>query len=1235
MDKWTAQQRLAIDTDGRDVLVTASAGTGKTSVLAARCLRLLADAKAGIDVRQMLVLTFTNAAAEEMRTRIAASLREECRRSGEKRLKRQLMLIDAADIGTIDSFCQRLVREHFYRLGIDPAVTLIDEDEQRLLRARILEETVAWAWQQANLVEGLCELLADRNITGNGYNFLQHIVAISEYLDGVADRSDWCARAVAINQLAGDAARELAGHEMELLRSKLQMCREQVIFAMSMDQRLAGGHWQDALSDDRLACIDKCIGLAAKGDAKGVAVAIGEYKDGKHSFARRPKGMDEETRDLIQEPANKAMAAFVKLKDLAILNPDYATIVGGATSRQSTILIELVKRFDHLYQESKRKANCLDFGDLEHLAARLLQDGGKPSDIATKLRSRYKAIFVDEYQDINSVQKQILSLLTAGRNVFAVGDVKQSIYAFRGAVPEIFLNDLKAAENTPEDAQRVDLTGNFRSRREVLDLVNAVFGRLMSSSVAGIDYDERARLTGQFRYEPLHSSDSAVELHLIDASAAAEGPEAAEDTAGADDSDTRDKVTKGQAEAALIAQRIRQMVGGGRQKPAFDIFDKDTGTYRPVECRDIVILMRSLGGANDLAEVLSLAGIPVHSQSGVGYFETTEITDCLALLKVLDNPQNDIELAAVLRSPMFGVTDTQLLQIRLSGKADEAGRKPSFSQLVAAYVRTGADEMLRSRLVAIFETLHRWRLLASRETIANMLWQAFRETGYLSFVAGLPKGRQRRANLLDLHSRAVQFAGFATASGASLGAFVEFIQKLMEEGGDYKPADVMAPGENTVRIMSVHKSKGLEFPVVFLAGLEKRFNFQDASGECLFDSRTTLGLGIVDGRKHARLRSMTGEVIAAKKLADGVAEEMRVLYVALTRARERLVLTATGQKRACRKILLNGAQVDGVLPQWIVASCRSSLEWLLYAMSRCRELHDAFGTGQDVAPDAAPLLHVTVLGAREQDSLAESVTSIRQIHRVPIKTGETQDGHGSAIAGLVHSVSDSLRWQYKWRPLTETPAKMSVTQLTHMGDEYAAIDISTALDRMPAAMADKPHDSIEARTLGTATHMVMQSLDMGSTLNDAAVKETIAELVNKGAITSTAAAAIDTAGIIGFFRTEPGRVVRDNPAAVLREWPFTFAMPVTEYAPMTSTAAGEDSIIIQGIIDLLVPLAGKIVIIDFKTDRISKAQVQGRAEVYSQQLRLYARAARAILNATVSEEWLYFLNCSTAVKLGR
>jgi ATP-dependent helicase/nuclease subunit A len=671
----------------------------------------------------------------------------------------------------------------------------------------------------------------------------------------------------------------------------------------------------------------------------------------------KPKDLPKELGELVHEAEKSAFEPFGKLPSLSVLNPDYLDRIGPAVSIQSCALIDLVQKFDQLYGQAKRALNCLDFADLEHYALKLVADRTPdgalaPSATALALRAKYKYIFVDEYQDINPVQQAILDALSSGDNLFVVGDVKQSIYAWRGAEPQIFLDRLKPA--SPGHAKtgkglRVDLNANWRSAPAILNFINRLFARIMTVPFAKIDYDESAELKPAPADESGAAGDSGdkplVEICMLD-------EKNRDDVADAEQQDADeaeqvpDVVTSRRRQAAMIARRIKQMVGAETGRAEFQIFDKEEKRPRDVDYRDIVVLMRSPAKrANDYVEVLRLAGVPVSCEATAGYFEATEISDMLCLLKILDNPQRDIELAAVLRSPFFNVADTELAKIKLHGKKNS--NHGSFYNSVLEYSESGGDAGLAARIAEILIQIEHWRTAARRGSIADMIWRIYRSTNYLSFVSALPSGQARRANLLKLHDRAIQFEGFVASFGIpSLRRFVEFVEKLQERGQDWSPAEPTACAGNAVRILSVHKSKGLEFPVVFLAELESRFNKKDIYADCLADAEDTLGLQIIDRKSNSKLHSLAHEVIAQTRLATMLAEEMRILYVATTRARERLILTASQKRKACTEIVTNGFYFgEGPLPAWLLGACQSPLDWILYAFSDRKALHEAFQTG--------------------------------------------------------------------------------------------------------------------------------------------------------------------------------------------------------------------------------------------------------------------------------------------------
>ena len=831
--KWTEQQKRAITARGSDVLVTASAGTGKTAVLSGRCVDIVGDKT---DVWSMLVLTFTEMAAEQMRSRIAEQLRDAFLKNQDPHLRHQLILLQGADISTIHSFCKRLITEYFYKLGLDPTFRVIDADEARLLKAEVLEKTINWAWEQSNLVPALQQLLSRRDLRTND-GFLAKVIELSDFLDTVVSRQNWYERATRLAEVANPFTTELGRKQKQIIAEKLDHILSQLRHARKLYQNeIPDGQWCAECDDTFIKPVAQCIELLKADDWDRCAAQIKNFRKPR---VNKPKEPAKTVAELIQKTIKNAVDSFERLSELAIVNPDYLDKVSGSASLQTKVLVELVKKFEGFYRDAKRAINCLDFADLEHYALKLLTDEKSsdgelsPSETALALRRRYKYIFVDEYQDINPVQQSILDMLSCEGNVFVVGDVKQSIYAWRGAKPEIFIKRLKPASvelaKVP-NGLRVDLNANFRSAKGILDFVNKIFTRIMTASFANIDYDESAKLRpaleGESKAQAPGDSKPVVEFHILDEAGSVQDVQNEEkiESSGYENTSV---VTARQRQAAMISRRIRQIVGVDTGKCEFQIYDKHQECMRDVEYRDIVILMRSLAKkASDYVEVLRLAGVPVSCEATAGYFEATEISDVVALLKVLDNPQRDIELAAVLRSPFFKISDTELAKIKIHCKTDE--RDKNFYSCVVEYCNNGWDVKLAEKLKEILVVIERWRTVARRGNLADLIWQIYRQTGFLSFVSALPNGQARRANLLKLHDRAIQFEGFVSSAGnLSLTRFVEFIEKLQEVGQDWAPAEPDAAAGNAVRILSVHKSKGLEFPVVFVAERDSQFNKRD------------------------------------------------------------------------------------------------------------------------------------------------------------------------------------------------------------------------------------------------------------------------------------------------------------------------------------------------------------------------------------------------------------------------
>ncbi len=1247
--KWTSQQARAIEARDSDVLVTASAGTGKTSVLSGRCVDIISDELLRGDVLSMLVLTFTNAAAEQMRTRIAEQLRAACARTGRRHLRLQLLLLGGADISTIHSFCKRLITEHFYELELDPMFRVIETDEAMLLKAQALEQAIDWAWGQSNLVETLQQLLYRRNLQPAG-GFLSRIIDLSDYLDSVVWRDNWYERARLLAEAVEPLTGRLGERQRKIIADKLQQILNQIGYAQRLyKEQEPDGSWAQKWQEGFVETVAGCVKLSGAGDWVGCAEQIRSYRK-PSNLQYKPNGLDGPIGQAIRDTADAAKKDFDALAALAVVNPDYLDRVAPAVRRQTALLLELVRRFEHFYSRAKRAVGCLDFADLEHYALRLLTDKSStdeklvPSDTALVLRKKYKYIFVDEYQDINSVQKAILDMLSSEANVFVVGDVKQSIYAFRGAEPKIFAGQLTKASAEPKDASdalRVDLNTNWRSKKGILDFVNRIFERIMKGGLADIDYDESAKLTPGDRQAT--DAEDVVELHILDQQSTDENRD---DAAKADYDTASGKmgfISSRQRQAALIAQRIRRLVGADTGRAEFQIYDEQLKRPRDLEYADIVILMRSPAKrANEYAQVLQLAGVPVSCELGSGYFEATEVSDVLSLLKVLDNPCRDIELAAVLRSGFFALSDSELAEIKIRSVATE--QVADFYDCITWYCSNGPDANLAERLEDILGSLERWRALARRGCLAELIWQIYRDSGLLSRVSALVNGRSRRGNLLKLHDRAIEFEGFvSTAAVPSLGRFVAFIEKLSETGRQWSGARPQSQGKNAVRIMSVHKAKGLEFSVVILAELDSSFSSRDFAGDCLIDSDGLLGLRIIDVGANARLDSIGYQVIEEQRKKTLLAEEMRILYVALTRARERLILTGCAKKNRCRKIISSGLLFgDGPVADWQLRRCRSHLDWILYALSSQQGLHRAFETtlAEKCSDDEASFA-LKVYGGAELEQLSEYINKLKLRKSAVSDRPGRISGPVAAEPELLAKVKENLAWQYRYAALASLPAKQSVAELTHRGDEYVRIDYSRALQRRPRAVLTAQTgltEAVDARLLGTAAHLVISSLDLSKPVNQRSVESTLEKLVAKDSMNETLAQLIDVKSIVKFFETDLGTAALDSANTVYREWPFTFALAACEFSNLsresrTTSHETRDTIIVQGIIDMLIKTPKGLIVIDFKTDNVTTEEIADRAGVYRAQLDYYGRAASTILKNKLLAKWLYFLTPGCATKV--
>jgi ATP-dependent helicase/nuclease subunit A len=1263
-NKWTDEQLTAINARDCNLLVAAAAGAGKTAVLVERLIRRITDSQDPVDVDRLLVVTFTKAAAAEMKERIGLAIARELNKNPDSRhLNRQVTLLNRASVTTLHSFCLDVLRRYFYRIDLDPAFRVADDTEAALLKAETLEDLFEERYAVGDgdflaLVDAYGGDRDDGRLAGmvlNLYEFSNSNPWPAAWLDSLAGHYE-PAEGTVIDQLPWIAA------VRDWVRLQLTGCRS----ALEQAARLVRSPGGPAVYLDNILADSQLINeLTAAGSWEQQYQAFSACKFSQ--LKRCGKDVDEGLKDRVKKLRDEVKAKIKKLGEEFFSRPPVELL---ADLRRVAPLVKtlagLTLEFAGRYRQAKAARILVDFADLEHCCLEVLLESGSgpehiiPSPVALELREYFAEVLVDEYQDINAVQETILRLVsrqeTPTPNMFMVGDVKQSIYRFRLAEPALFLEKYR---NYPREAGDpdlgVDLARNFRSRQEVVDAVNFVFRQLMTEQAGEIAYDEKAELVCGAHYLPgcegVMTAAGPVELHLIEKQAAGGGAAEADDgewdgIAGVseDDGPAVDGSGAGNTlaeeladmdaarqEARIVARRIRQLVHGTTDNPGPEacVFDKGVGGYRPVQYGDIVVLMRAPGSAaNIYLEEFRQAGIPAYADVGSGYFAATEVEVMMALLKVVDNPRQDIPLAAVLRSPVVGLTGEELAAIRLAVSGDfyDALRYKAENPLQ----ETGS-EPLQQKISAFLTRLDQWRTLARQGSLADLIWRLYNDTGYYAYVGCMPGGAQRQANLRALYDRARQYEA-TTFRG--LFRFLRFVEKFRESGHDLGAARALGENEDVVRVMSIHKSKGLEFPVVIVAGLGKQFNVSDLREPALLHKELGIGLPVVDTELRLTYPSIAWEAIKRRLHFEMLAEEMRILYVALTRAREKLILVGSVRDltksavRWCEHVSYPGWQ----LPDAELVTGRTFLDWLGPVVARHpdglplrRLAMTADEPGMPIAADPSrwqvffwnPADCIPVMEEAPADP-AEAMARVREL--TPVEAG----------AGCVETVDRYLSWQYPYMNIVGKPAKAAVTEVKRRfagedddGPEGAArVKALTARPRFLQGTT-----GLTAAERGSAMHLVMQHLDLAGDLTTEGIKTQLAGMLARELLTAEQAAAIDTAAIAGFFAGAVGRRVLQAAAfkasAVKRELPFTMAVPAGQIYPDIPADNG-DKVLVQGVIDCLIEEGDGLVLIDYKTDRVTPETIAALTAGYRGQMNLYARAVETVLNRPVRERYLYF-----------
>lgn len=1191
---WTKEQKDVIDVRGKQVLVSAAAGSGKTAVLVERICSLVCGEREGdtpLDVDKLLVVTFTNAAAAEMRERIGLRLEKKLEEDPENvHLQKQQTLIHNAQISTIHSFCQYVIRNYFHQLDLDPAFRIGDEGELKLLKSDVLKELLEDQYAQKR--ESFLTFV-ETYATGKRDEGLEELILqVYEQAISYPYPKRWLEDCRRLYRVRTKEELTQTGW-MQFLLSFCKTSVENLQGLIQTAKKICGEPqgpymYLDALQSDALLLKELAAGL----DYESYRQALTEVK-----FARLSSKKDAE---VSEEKKNfvKNLREILK-KRLSVLKEEYFadSLEELLEQLEKTApiveeLLFLTSAFADLYQEKKRAKNLADFSDLEHLALEILVKDVKETsngleitvtDAARELSEQYAHIMIDEYQDSNLIQEIVLnsvSKTTGGDpNVFMVGDVKQSIYRFRLARPELFMDKYHRYPTLEGEKEiRIDLHKNFRSRQEVITAVNDVFAQLMIPEVGGILYDEDAALyLGSAMPVAEESSMNQPEFLLVDLDEE-ELSEEAQD------------LTARELEAAAAADCIKRILKHNK------VWDKELGDFRPARYSDIVILMRGLSGWGDVfANVLNAEGIPAHTESRTGYFTTTEIQTILNLLRVVDNPRQDIALAAVLKSMIGGFSDRELALVK-----SQFPKRPFYEACMRFEELPEELEGIRAKLAKFYENLDRYRSKAEYLSIHEFLLYVINDTGYGDYLAAQAAGEQREANVNMLLQKAI---AFETTSYRGLFHFVRYIEQLQNYKEDFGEASLTGENENAVRIMTIHKSKGLEFPIVLVVGLGKSFNRNDSRKSMAIHPDLGLGVDEVNLTKRVKKPMLSKRILQKALDLEMLGEELRVLYVAFTRAQEKLILMG-GVKNLDKKVE-NSTMREGqkTLSFLELANASTYMDWLIPVIA-----------GKETTPFAMQRI---VPEAQLETAIEEQAELEEQ--RMCLESGKLEGDEAYAKA-----LERYLGFRYPYEEETSLRVKLSVSELKLAGqaEEEDAETFLYPQDEMipyiPKFMQDNQPAGGAAR--GTAYHRALECLDISGLYHSERVKEALEQLVKEGKLDREQADLIRPYDIYLFAQTELGkRMAKARQTNTLHtEQPFVIQVPAYE---LGFGYQSDQPVLVQGIIDAYFTEEDELLIVDYKTDFVRE-----RGELlkkYKKQLDYYGTALERLAGKKVKEKLIY------------
>lgn len=1189
---WTKEQREAIEYRGENILLAAAAGSGKTAVLVQRIIELICKEKNPLDINRLLVLTFTDAAAKEMREKISDAVEKALKENPDNQhLQKQRLLMHSASISTIHSFCLNILKNNIHMTNLPASFSLISETENKMMIAESLDGVLERFYGKIDKDWSIADLVMGYGGIKNDNTLRETALSLFNFSRSMANPAAWLNGSVREFKRVKDT-RSLKG---TLWQKWLKEKTDRACFEIAdiyrdikgeIENKLGSDHPYSAFFAEEEASLKRVFDHMDMEDYALVRAALDTF-----DFARLPSGRrGTEGEILAAQEKVKALRGLAKtvisnlwdfyripseemIDRIAKLYPIFRTL-------KNIVLVT-----DRAYTKKKREKNYLDFSDLEHEALKLIS---KNPSVAEALREKYEEILIDEYQDTNHIQDTIFQTVSRdNHNIFMVGDLKQSIYAFRNAVPRLFADKYFDYNQDGGSGHLIRLFKNFRSRSQVVDTVNYIFRGIMNPNVGDVDYTEEEYLIQGASY-PQNPDDGAFtpEFHFI--------------CSNGEVKEESERLSKRELEASLAAKRIREMIDGKMQ-----VFDKVRQIMRPVEYRDIVVLMRNTKTAAPIfEEVFEGCSIPVYTEVGKSYLNSPEVQTVLSFLQIIDNPRQDIPLIAVMRSPIWGFSPEELAKMRAECK------EGCFFDAVCSYAKSG-DEKTQN-----FQAeLKKLRKCAETEGTERLIWRIYYEYGYYAYAGAQARGAIRQANLRLLFERAAEFEHTALSG---LFSFMNYIETIRSQGDDLTPAKALSDGDNVVRIMTIHKSKGLEFPVVILADCDHEFNLSDLNKNIIWNTDTGLAGDFVDTRMRVRYPTLPRDVVAAKTKSELFSEEMRLLYVAYTRAREKLItICSFKQTKSGPSLPLYDEQMR-VKPAY-VGSKRCFKDWIVAAIAthpKAGSLREYFGF-----EGLVPICHADF---DIETYIYESQQEITLPTGVEAASETTE---GAVFENIDQEIKARLNFVYRGEHLGKIPTKLSVSEVKRMQTEEA--EYVPLLEELKVT-ATRPLEPVSGAMRGTVVHFIMQSADPKAINSVDDVKALINRMAEQKVITKAQANSVDPYGIYGFFAGELGSRMK---CAKRLEREFSFYTKAKIDEIYHNGIDGE--ILLQGTMDCFFEEAdGRIVLLDFKTDRAkSRDAAVCVSERYKVQIKYYKQALSEILGRSVDECYLYFLDCGEAIQM--